>query len=70
MNFHDNYEVVDPFILYDNIPQPEYLEMDSDDQAIKEYEDSGRGTASPERRYTGKGFGGPAYDQDEESSMM
>jgi len=27
INFHINYDVVDPFALYDNIPQPEYLEI-------------------------------------------
>jgi hypothetical protein len=27
INFHLNYDVVDPFALYDNIPQPEYLEI-------------------------------------------
>ena len=39
MNFHDNYDVIDPFVLYDNIPQPEYLEInDDDDDSIRDYE--------------------------------
>jgi len=27
INFHINYDIVDPFALYDNIPQPAYLEI-------------------------------------------
>lgn len=60
INFQDNYDTINPFTLYDNIPQPEYLEIDegSADEQIKRFEANGK---SPERMF---------YDQDDEESSM
>ena len=39
INFHIKYDVVDPFALYDNIPQPEYLEIRGQEDQMQAYED-------------------------------
>jgi hypothetical protein len=38
INFHVNYDIIDPFALYDNIPQPKYLEIKNYDEELEEYE--------------------------------
>ena len=67
INFHINYDVVDPFALYDNIPQPEYLEIRGYEDQIQAYEDkipkSPRGTAMKKR-------GKKELEQDEEEESQ
>eukprot|EP00347_Sterkiella_histriomuscorum_P016480 403353018 len=68
INFHDNYDIVDPFVLYDNIPQPEYLEIDdNEDESFKAYEN---GVDERHSRFTLRSPPAHKYDQDEEGSMM
>jgi hypothetical protein len=44
INFHINYDVVDPFALFENIPQPKYLQIDNIEDQMPEYEaDAKRG---------------------------
>lgn len=38
INFHFNNEIIDPFTLYDNIPQPRYLEIYNSDEMIRSFE--------------------------------
>ena len=38
INFHVNYDIIDPFALYDNIPQPKYLEVKNYDDELEAYE--------------------------------
>ena len=57
LNFHVNYDVVDPFALYDNIPQPEYLEITNYDEQMQDFERHAAAAAQT------KG-------QDEEDSML
>lgn len=33
-----NYDIIDPFALYDNIPQPKYLEVKNYDDELEAYE--------------------------------
>jgi hypothetical protein len=40
LNFHVNYDVIDPFVLYDNIPQPSYLEIQNYDNLVRSFESS------------------------------
>lgn len=54
INFHINYDVIDPFALYDNIPQPEYLEIHHSDDLMHSFESSSN----------------KKYDQDDEESMI
>ena len=53
INFHINYDVIDPFNIYDNIPQPPYLEINNYDNLMKSFEsskeDSNDEEASPNR---------------------
>ena len=48
INFHINYDVVDPFALYDNIPQPEYLEIRGYEDTLESYENAGRKSGKKE----------------------
>jgi hypothetical protein len=49
--------VIDPFTLYDNIPQPKYLEMTNSDDLIRSFESDQSNPRSKKKR---------PYDQDEE----
>lgn len=61
INFHFNYDTLDPFKLYDFFPQPEYLEISYQDELMQEFEN---GDAFKKEAKSNKG------DQDEEESMM
>ena len=38
LNFHVNYNYVDPFAFYDVIPEPKYLEMKPNDDLLRSFE--------------------------------
>ena len=60
--------MVDPFALYDNIPQPEYLEIRGYEDQIQEYEEDKK---SPRGRGARKGSRKELeQDEDEESQIL
>ena len=66
INVHINYDVVDPFALYDNIPQPEYLEIRGYEDQMQAYEDE-KMAKSPRDKGKGKQ---KELEQDEEESQI
>lgn len=68
INFHENYDIIDPFALFENIPQPNYLAPKDRDEELFAYEKY----ALSKKKYASvsRGPGKKEYEQDEEESEI
>lgn len=69
INFHVNSEIVDPFALFDNMPQPDYLVIDYNEGQMNEFEKQVQGSNKKDVTRGGNSWKEPDEERSSFTSM-